>query len=170
VGLACTVLLGLTNMPIQAQAAIGGIRSAKSNTTPAWQTTAGGGMDFEVASIRPAEPGTRSHSNIGLTIEDEPILTGGRLSSTAHLADYINFAYKLMHVGAQSDAVYGHLSKWITTDLFTIEAKAPIANPTKDQMRLMMQSLLADRFKLAVHFEIRDVAVMALRVEETGEL
>jgi uncharacterized protein (TIGR03435 family) len=129
---------------------------------PAWQTTAGGGMDFEVASIRPAEPGTRSHSNIGLTIEDEPILTGGRLSSTAHLADYINFAYKLMHVGAQSDAVYGHLSKWITTDLFTIEAKAPIANPTKDQMRLMMQSLLADRFKLAVHFEIRDVAVMAL--------
>lgn len=78
---------------------------------PARQIAAGGGMELEVASVRPAEPGMRWHSNIGLTIEDEPILTGGRLSSTAHLADYIDFAYKLMLVGAQSDAVYGHPSK-----------------------------------------------------------
>jgi len=48
------------------------------------------------------------------------------------------------------------LPKWVTTDNFEIQAKAE-GNPTKDQMRLMMQSLLADRFKLAVHFEDRPV-------------
>jgi uncharacterized protein (TIGR03435 family) len=42
-----------------------------------------------------------------------------------------------------------------------IEAKAD-GNPTKDQMRLMMQSLLADRFKLAVHFETQEQPVLAL--------
>jgi uncharacterized protein (TIGR03435 family) len=34
-------------------------------------------------------------------------------------------------------------------------------DPTKDQMRLMMQSLLADRFKLVVHTDTRQVPVFA---------
>ena len=45
-----------------------------------------------------------------------------------------------------------------------------MANPSKDQMRLMMQSLLAERFKLAVHFETHDVPVMALVLVEPGKL
>lgn len=76
----------------------------------------------------------------------------------------------LMLVGSQRDAVHGHVPAWVTTDFFTIEAKAPTANQTKDQMRLMIQSLLAHRFKLAVHFEIRDVPVLALVQVEPGKL
>lgn len=46
-------------------------------------------------------------------------------------------------------------------DLFEIEARAA-GNPTKDQMRLMMQAVLAERFKLRVHFETREGPVFAL--------
>lgn len=37
-------------------------------------------------------------------------------------------------------------------------------------MRLMMQSLLADRLKLAVHFETKEIPVLALTQVEAGKL
>jgi len=40
--------------------------------------------------------------------------------------------------------------------------------PTKDQMRLMIRSLLADRFKLAVHTETRQVPVLAFVLAKPG--
>ena len=156
------MVLGLANVELKAQATRGEIPSPNLNTTPAWQIAAGGHMSFEVASIRLAEPGARFQTNINLNLEDEPIPIGGRLSATAALGSYIALAYKFMPFGAQSDAVFGHLPKWATTELFTIEAKAPMVNPTKDQMRLMMQSLLAERFKLVVHFETHEIPVLAL--------
>jgi len=76
---------------------------------------------------------------------------------------YIGFAYKLAP-GEAGDA-FDHLPKWARETSFEVEANAP-GNPTKDQMRLMMQSLLADRFKLAVHFEIREAPVLALELVE----
>jgi uncharacterized protein (TIGR03435 family) len=61
------------------------------------------------------------------------------------------------------------LPTWVGTARFDILAKAQ-GNPTKDQMRLMMQSLLADRFKLTVHDEIRQVPVFALVINLPGKL
>lgn len=168
--LAAAVMLGLADMPLMAQANTGETPSANSYTTPAWQIAAGGHLSFEVASIRLAEPGASFRTNVNLNLEDEAIPIGGRLSATAALGSYIALAYKFMPVGAQSDEVFGHLPKWATTDLFTIEAKAPMANPSKDQVRLMMQSLLAERFKLAVHFETHDESVMALVLIKPGKL
>jgi hypothetical protein len=56
----------------------------------------------------------------------------------------------------------GPLAKWIDSERYAIEAKA--ASPaSKDQMRLMMQALLMDRFQLAVHFETQETAVMAVK-------
>src|SRR5580658_5634043 len=60
------------------------------------------------------------------------------------------------------------LAKIVGNDFFDIEAQAP-GNPTKDQMRLMIQSLLAERFKLAVHFETRDAPVFALTLVKPGK-
>jgi uncharacterized protein (TIGR03435 family) len=63
-----------------------------------------------------------------------------------------------------------HLPKWFSEDSYVINAQAE-GDPTKDQMRLMMQSLLADRFKLAVHFERQELPVLALgldKPEKTG--
>jgi uncharacterized protein (TIGR03435 family) len=61
------------------------------------------------------------------------------------------FAYKLM--GDQVQSVLSQLPGWATTDRFDIVANTDgdPAKDTKDQMRLMMRSLLADRFKLATH-------------------
>ncbi len=57
--------------------------------------------------------------------------------------------------------MFANVPKWVTTDKYAINAEA-VGDPTKDQMRLMMQSLLADRFKLAVHFERQETAALAL--------
>ncbi len=61
------------------------------------------------------------------------------------------------------------LPEWVDRDLFIIEARAE-GNPTKDQMRLMMQSLLADRFRLRVHFETKELPVFALALVKPGTL
>lgn len=46
-----------------------------------------------------------------------------------------------------------------------VEARAPV-NATHDQIRLMFQSLLEDRFKLKVHRETRTIAEYELAVEK----
>ena len=63
----------------------------------------------------------------------------------------------------QKRALLTRLPKWFDTDFFEIEARAE-GNPTRDQMRLMMQSLLSERFKLTVHFESPVVPVLALTI------
>ena len=51
--------------------------------------------------------------------------------------------------------------------LYYIEAKAP-APITEDVCKLMVQALLADRFKMAVHKEAREMPVYALVVGKNG--
>ena len=125
-------------------------------------------MEFEVASIHSAGPGASTRQNFDMSVEDMTIPPGGRISATGALGMFIQFAYKLSVF--QDKAAFDHLPKWANTEYFDIEAKAPTASPTKDQMRLMMQSLLADRFKLLVHFEPRDVPVMALVMVKPGRV
>jgi uncharacterized protein (TIGR03435 family) len=81
------------------------------------------------------------------------------------LIGYIYFAYNL--TGSQLQLLMPQLPKWVITDHFDIQARAD-GNPSKDQMRLMMQSLLADRFKLAVHYETRRLPVFALVLAKPG--
>jgi uncharacterized protein (TIGR03435 family) len=76
---------------------------------------------------------------------------------------YLRFAYKLT---GQSDLL--GLPNWVNTSRFDIEARAP-ENSTKDQMRLMMQSLLADRFKLTMHTESRPKPVFNLVLSKAGK-
>jgi bla regulator protein blaR1 len=137
---------------------------------PAWQIAAGGHMSFEVASIHPAAPGTRGQMNLDLSVEDAPLPPGGRFSDVGSLSSLILFAWKLNPVGIENQATFHDMPKWETTEHFDIEARAPMTNPTKDQFRLMVQSLLADRFKLAAHFETHDVPVLALVMIHPGTL
>jgi uncharacterized protein (TIGR03435 family) len=104
-----------------------------------------------------------------LNSEDTPVSSGGRFIAEFPLEIYIEFAYKIMPTQEQEDAMFAHLPKWVSTDRFVIEAEAS-GHPTKDQIRLMMQSLLADRFKLVVHFETREMPVFALVLDKPGRL
>lgn len=83
---------------------------------------------------------------------------------------YIAFAHKLTPTQELRAGTPADLLKWVGTDVFEIEAKAPIPNPTKDQMRLMMQSLLADRFQLKMHFETHEMPVYVLVLAKPGKL
>ena len=89
-------------------------------------------------------------------------------ASNISLLDYIRFAYKL--TDGQIEILQANAPKWMATTRFDIEAKSEIPNPTKDQMRLMMQSLLAERFKLVLHTETRQLPVLALVLAKPGKL
>jgi len=143
---------------------------AQPLSAPDWQTAAGGRMAFDVASVKKntTAPSRARSSDFPLGPGDIYVPNGGRLRAMNYpLVAYIEFAYKI--ADGQERLLLPQLPKWVTTDRFDIEASAQ-GNPSKDQMRLMMQSLLADRFKLAVHYETRQLPVYALLMETPGKL
>jgi uncharacterized protein (TIGR03435 family) len=125
-------------------------------------------MAFDVASVKLIAPGTPfAAGNFPLDIGDSYGPTGGRFRSVFPLLIYIDFAYKIGFTPEQ----IAHVPEWVAHDRYAIEARVEgKGKPTKDQMRLMMQSLLADRFKLAIHFESKEVPVFALTLVKPGKL
>lgn len=138
--------------------------------TPDWQAAAGGNFAFDVASVKKQPPGSFRPPLFPLDAGDSFTATGGRFYADFPVTTYITFAYKLMLTPEQRQSILAGLPKWVSSDVFEIEAKAPMSNPTKDQLRLMMQSLLADRFHLEIHFETREMPVYALVVATPGKL
>lgn len=138
---------------------------------PDWETAAGGRMSFEVVSVRESKQAHGSNSQPTSNVPLDPgaayTPTGGLLQATnTPLISYIAFAYRLNL--SQSQAVEKQLPKWATSKQYDIQARAA-GNPAKDQLRLMMQSLLADRFNLAIHREMKQVRVYALVLSKPGE-
>ncbi|MGH9574217.1 MAG: TIGR03435 family protein [Candidatus Acidiferrales bacterium] len=138
-----------------------------------WEKAAGGKMAFEVASVKqgrsvlPPELGQRPTSNVPLGPGDVYSATGGLFIATnIALISYITFAYKT--TPDQMRVVRSEVPNWVFSDHFDIHATAK-GNPTKDQMRLMMQSLLAERFKLAARIVTRQLPVYALVLVKPGE-
>jgi uncharacterized protein (TIGR03435 family) len=149
--------------------------AALGQNMPQWQIDAGGKMAFEVASVKLSKPDARWTANFPLDPSDsfQDVRTkerpNGRFSATAQLSSYVRFAYKLrVATNEQLNDMISHLPKWVSTDVFEIQARAP-GNPTKDQMRLMMQALLAERFQLAVHFETHETPVLAMTLATPGK-
>ena len=103
---------------------------------------------FEVA-IKLTAPGAT-----GSRISAEP---GGRLVATnITLRALIRNAYSI----DEARIVGG--PAWIDADRFDITAKAAGPQPTIDEMRVMLQSLLQERFALTTHRERREMSVLAL--------
>ena len=123
--------------------------------------------EFEVASIRRNRSGAPPSSNFPISSGTMYGPTQGIFSSINRpLVDYIVFAYKL--TDSQRQDLMLQLPAWALSDGFDIQAKSENHDPTKDQMRLMMQSLLADRFQLAVRTETRRVSIFALVLAKPG--
>lgn len=93
---------------------------------------------------------------------DVLLLGGGRLRTEAALLPFIiQQAYNLRRyqiIGGPD---------WMSEARYDIEAKAE-GNATFPQIYLMLQSLLADRFKLKVHRETRQLPVYELTVTKGG--
>ena len=119
---------------------------------------------FEVASIKaspPAEPG----SVIGIWGTTQP---GGRWSSRNATLDKIIRAAHPGH-GLPSQLVGG--AAWVRSTLFDVSATAASATATQDELRAMARNLLAERFKLVLRPEMREVSGYALvRARTDGTL
>ena len=126
------------------------------------QKAAGGHQEFDVVSVRqnksgyPWSGGDQIVMNVPYGPDDNYRVTGGILSAKNYpLLNLIVFAYKVPT--AQGEALLASLPDWTNKELFDIEARTDNHDVTKDQMRLMMQSLLAERFHLVIHRELRQV-------------
>jgi uncharacterized protein (TIGR03435 family) len=104
--------------------------------------------EFEVATLRPSRPDEQPDANVNAGRIDARALT---------LRDLISFAYDV-----EDDWVRGG-DKWLDTDRYDITAKT-VPTASIDTLRVMLQALLAERFKLKVHKESQPVTVYALTV------
>ena len=111
-------------------------------------------MEFEAAVIKPSDP-----THVGMQIFSPG---PGRLTvMTATLKDMTAFAYRLRrHQVAGGPA-------WFDGDKYDITAKAD-GRVTNEQLRLMLQSLLATRFQLTFHRETRELLLYDLVVGKGG--
>lgn len=117
---------------------------------------------FEVASVK---PNRSAGSNVSITLQP-----GGRFNAqNLTLKFLIEFAYNI-----KTPQISGG-PNWINSDHFDVEAKAEEGalkhlgqEEQLNQMRLMMQSMLADRFKLTVRHESKELPVFALVVAKNG--
>src|SRR5579872_1940326 len=121
-------------------------------TLPVWAQSA---PAFEVASIKP-------NTGSGNFVEVTP---GGITVHTGTLATCLTWAYNLPYeqvVGANSG-----VTDLLTSERYDIVAKSP-GHVSESQLRLMLQGLLAERFKLSAHQESKDLQVYALVVAKNG--
>jgi uncharacterized protein (TIGR03435 family) len=107
---------------------------------------------FEAASVKVNRSGRPNG--------DDKVLPGGRyIAENLTLIYLIRFAYERSPRSrglAPADATGG--PAWLRSDRFDINATARRDVPLTE-LRLMLQTLFEDRFKLKVHFETRDMPV-----------
>jgi uncharacterized protein (TIGR03435 family) len=105
---------------------------------------------FQIADVH-ASP----HSS-SLTFMRSGFYKGGRYEvRQASMVDLISLAY-----GIDSDRVLQGPG-WLELDRFDVIAIAP-PNTTQDGVKIMLQNLLADRFKLVLHMDKKDLPTYAL--------
>src|SRR5262245_56962061 len=105
---------------------------------------------FEAASIRPSASAPRSINIAPRTVTMRP----------QPLIEYLRWAYN-----TQLPMIVG--PSWLTEARFDITATAG-ADSTDAEMRVMMQQLLAERFKLVLHREPRQLPVLEMTVAKGG--
>ena len=119
------------------------------------QSAAAARPQFEVASVKP----NTTNGPVGF----RPVRSGDLvLMHNNHLQNIVTYAY---HVAAYQLVGFREVPdawKW-----YDIDARVA-GSPSDDELRLMFQSLLEDRFKLKVHRESREMSVYKLEVAKNG--
>jgi uncharacterized protein (TIGR03435 family) len=110
---------------------------------------------FEVATVKPSGPDSPP-----ISIQRLP---GGRLvTSNTSLPMLIQWAYQL------GEGRLVNVPRGLDSLRFDIVAKAPEPEPIAGRMQVMMRALLAERFKLVVHHETRELVAYTLVSEPSG--
>jgi uncharacterized protein (TIGR03435 family) len=135
-------------------ATAGGLTIVMQPTPNVAAQSSGARPAFEVASIKPntsGEPGARSGTRPG----------GRYIAMNTSLKGMVMQAY-----GLQSFQITGGPG-WLETDRYDVNAKGE-ENVPERQIWLMLQSLLADRFKLKLHRETKESGIYSLVVARSG--
>jgi uncharacterized protein (TIGR03435 family) len=114
---------------------------------------------FEVASVRLNQNPPTGAQVVSLRLS----LSHGRLNFQAvSLMNLIQQAYDVQRVRVQG------CPQWCNEDRFDVIAKAENPEATQAEVTMMLQTLLADRFKLALHRETKDLSGFALVIGKNG--
>jgi len=110
---------------------------------------------FEAASI---------HRNPGVDLNTHIDVAGGRLTITnASPKTLIRNAYGILSFQLAGEP------RWLDTDMYDIVATTGGSERiSPDRLKLLLQNLLADRFRLKVHWETRETSVYALVQDKNG--
>jgi uncharacterized protein (TIGR03435 family) len=110
---------------------------------------------FEVATIKPSDPASNGQI---VTLRGAEVIT---TNTTVH--DLINLAYWLHPKQLTGGPA------WTESEKYDMAGKpdAP-GQPNVDQMKMMIQKLLADRFRLKFHFEQRELSAYAVGIAKNG--
>jgi len=112
-------------------------------------------LSFEVASVKPSAPG-------GVLGGIKP-MPGGQ----TYIATNIPLRLMMMSVYRISDSQIVGEPSWMDTEHWDVDAKAE--RPSNlDQLHEMFQTLLAERFKLQFHRELKEIAAYVLSVDKSG--
>jgi uncharacterized protein (TIGR03435 family) len=119
------------------------------------QTAAPVRLEFEVASVKPANPDAR-----GGGIKAMP---GGQRYVATNVP--VRLMFRLMYRLTESQLSGG--PAWFNTERYNIDARAD--HPYNlDDLHVMFQNLLADRFKVQFHKEPKELPFYALMVDKSG--
>lgn len=117
-------------------------------------------LTFEVASVKPAAPPTDGRMMVGMR--------GGPGTPDPGQVTFSNVTQRLLlstAYGVQDFQISG--PGWLDSERYEIVAKVP-KGATKDQFKVMLQNLLAERFKLTLHHETKELPLYALVVAKNG--
>ena len=126
----------------------------------AFAQTAENSPAFEVASVKPAAPITGNRIMVGMR--------GGPGTPDPGQITYNNVTVK--NVLTNAYGVKGFQISgpgWLDSERYDIVAKLP-RGATKAEFMVMLQNLLAERFKLTLHREKKDLPMYALVVGKNG--
>jgi uncharacterized protein (TIGR03435 family) len=112
-------------------------------------------LNFEVVSIRPSKP-----DSPGGGIKPLP---GGNGYTAQNIP--VKLMFSLMYKVPMRQIAGG--PDWLNTDRYDIEARADRAYSV-DDLHIMFQNLLADRFNLKFHKETKEGNVYALTLDKSG--
>ena len=121
------------------------------SSIPAFGQSTSAGRTFEIADVRVSD----RQINIGVT--GNAIRDGRYELHNATMVDLIRIAH-----GIDTEKVVGGPS-WLELDRYTVIAKPPAGTSVQDA-RVMLRSLLSDRFKLAVHEDTRPLTAFVMTV------
>jgi uncharacterized protein (TIGR03435 family) len=138
--LALPIVVGLTSAPVRAQ---------PTGAVPPGSAR----LAFEVATIKPNMSG-----NIWSSM---PRSSGRLIVINMTLKDLLGVAYQV-----RAFQISGGPG-WIDSNRYDIEAKAE-CSPSQQQMMLMLQTLLEDRFGLAFHHDTKELPTYELTVAKGG--